>query len=149
MEYKKIEKRLRLPNLGELKKIFNFEIEKEENNFNQIRKEISEKLFDFSEKIIEPIIYGSDSFCSLFEENMITEEERERVFEIYKKIQSLKWENNLLLIRPDEIKSAKWIKKAWNLWKKELENELVIFCKKLSANWKTLKIKTEKTNYHI
>jgi hypothetical protein len=147
-KYKELQERFNLPQLNELKETFNFDIEQEENIFDQIRNEISDKLFTFTEKLIEPVIGGSDSFSCLFEQDMITEKDRNELFAIYKKIQVLKWENNMLTMKPDEKLTARWIQKAWDLWNSELEDNLAMLCKKLSTCWGNLKSENQKTYYH-
>ena len=137
-----------LPQLNDLKQTFRFEIEKEDEMFEQIRLEISERLFTFTEKLIEPIIGGSDSFCCMFEQDMINNKERNELFKIYRKIQVLKWENNLLTMKPDEERTMQWIRKAWSFWNNELESTLTSLCDKLSTSWEDLRLKNEKTDYH-
>lgn len=146
--YKRMQDLFGLPKLTDLRETFKFEIENEEEIFDQIRIEISDKLFTFTERIIEPIIAGSDSLCCLFEQNMITEEERVKMFELYKKIQALKWENNVLMLSPNEKETAKWIKKTWNFWNSEMEANLSSICRKLSFSWKGLKFENYKSHYH-
>ena len=147
-KYKKMQSKFQLPYFAELKETFNLEIDDNKEIFNDIRNEISEKIFAFTERIIEPLLYGSDSMTSILEAEMITEHERKKIFNLYKKIQHLKWRNNMLIIKPDEEEIAKWIKDIWNLWKNELEAELTNICKKLSISWKELKIENKKTNYY-
>ena len=146
--YKKMQERFKLPRLNELRDTFKFDIEKKDGMFDQIRLEISDRLFTFTEKIIEPIIAGSDSFCCLFEQNMLTDEERNDLFRVYKKIQVLKWENNLLITHPNEKEAMKWIRKTWNFWNNELENKIIKLCKKLSVGWECLEFENKETNYH-
>jgi hypothetical protein len=146
--YKKMQERFNLPQLKELKDTFKFEIENEDGIFDQIRNGISDRLFAFTEKIIEPIIAGSDSFCCLFEENMLTDNERNDLFRLYKKIQVLKWENNLLLTHPNDKETMKWIRKAWNFWNSELEDKIIKICKKFSVGWECLEIENKETTYH-
>ena len=147
-KYKKLQGRFKLPQLNELKATFKFEPVTDEGIFDQIRTEISEKMFNFTEKIIEPMITGSDLLCCMFEQNMVSTKEKETLFRLYRKIQVLKWENNLLMIKPNEIETAKWIRKAWEFWNTELEYELTSLCKKLSFDWDNLKIENRKTYYH-
>jgi hypothetical protein len=147
-KYRKLQEKFNLPQLNELKETFRFEIEKEDEMFDQIRVEMSDRLFTFTEKLIEPIIGGSDSFCCMFEQNMVTDRERNELFMIYKKIQVLKWENNLLTMKPDEERTVEWIMKAWSFWNNELECTLTKLCQKLSSSWGNLKLKNEKTSYH-
>ena len=105
-------------------------------------------MFTFTEKLIEPIIGGSDSFSCLFEQDMITDRERNRLFNIYKKMQVLKWENNMLAMKNDEKLAALWIQKAWTLWNDELEDNITVLCKKMSSCWGSLKLENQKTYYH-
>ena len=145
--YRKMQEKFNLPHLNDLKATFKFDLENFEN-IDQIRAEISDQLFAFTEKVIEHIIVGNESFCCLFEQDMVTEDERKRLFDLYKKVQVLKWENNLLTVKPSEKKTVEWIRKTWDLWNTDLESELTIICKKMSESWGDLHFKTEKTDYH-
>ncbi len=146
-KYRKMQEKFNLPKFNELKATFKFDSEDFEN-IDQLRMEISDQLFAFSEKVIEHIIAGNESFCCLFEQEMITSEERKTLFELYKKVQTLKWENNLLMVKPNEKQTVEWIRKTWDLWNNELEAEMTKICKKLSGGWSDLPFKSEKTQYH-
>lgn len=144
--YRRMQEKFNLPRLNELKQAFKFDVENLEN-IDQIRTEISDQLFTFTERVIEHLIVGNESFCCLFEQNMLEPDERKKLFEMYKKIQVLKWENNLLMIRPNDKKTGEWIRKTWELWSNELEAESTKICKKLSTGWSDLKFKSEKVQY--
>jgi hypothetical protein len=144
--YQKMQGKFNLPHINDLKETFKFNIEDLEN-IDQMRVEISDQLFSMTEKVIEHVIAGNDSFCCLFEQDMVNSGEKKKMFDLYKKIQVLKWENNLLMIKPDEKRTAEWIRNTWNLWNNELEEEVTKICKKLSDSWSDLRFKDEKTNY--
>ncbi|HLD83752.1 MAG TPA: hypothetical protein VI979_02775 [archaeon] len=146
--YKKFQTKFSLPHLTELKETFNFELEEEGELFEQIRTEISNRVFSFTERIIEPIIGDADSLSGFYEQGMITKEDKNRLFDLYKKLQVLKWKNNMLLMDPDEEDVAEWIRETWQFWNDDMKKELRSVCKKLSAGWKDLKFKSEATNYH-
>lgn len=146
--YRRVQEKFGLPHLKDLKGTFKFDIDNDQEIFDQIRHEMSERLFSFTERIIEPIIIGSESVCCLFEQSMVTKREKETLFELYKKIQVLKWENNLLILRPDEKQTLEWIRKTWDFWNNDLGEELSKTCKKLSESWKDLEFRDTKTNYH-
>jgi len=149
-KYKEIQKRFQLPRLDELQNTFRFEIHEEGRSdliLDQIRNEISEMVFSVSEKILEHILSGSDNICCMFEQGMITKKEYNEMFSLYKKIQALKWENNLLAIKYDEKRTIEWIKKIWKLWNSELEEKLMNICKKLAIGWEELKLKKEEMQY--
>lgn len=147
-QYRKMQDKFKLPQLNELKETFKFELEDNDKIFDQIRSEISERIFTFSEKIIEPVIAGSESYSCIFEQEMLSDKERQRLFDIYKKIQVLKWENNLLMLQPDEKRAAVWVKKTWEIWNDEIEDELSKVCRKLSRSWGDLKFKNDKPTYN-
>ncbi len=144
--YRRMQEKFNLPRLNELKQAFKFDVENLEN-IDQIRTEISDQLFTFTERVIEHLIVGNDSFCCLFEQDMIQSDERKKLFELYKKIQVLKWENNLLMIKPNERKTGEWIRKTWEFWNTELEAESTKICRKMSVGWSDLRFKSEKIQY--
>lgn len=146
--YRRVQEKFGLPHLNELKETFKFDIDNDQEIFDQIRHEMSERLFSFTERIIEPIIAGSESICCLFEQNMVSNREKELLFELYKKMQVLKWENNLLILKPDEKQTLEWIRKSWDFWNNDLGEELSKMCKKLSESWKELEFREARTNYH-
>ncbi|MBI4170258.1 MAG: hypothetical protein HY514_01065 [Candidatus Aenigmarchaeota archaeon] len=147
-QYKKVQDKFKLPHLQELKDAFKFEIDNGDKLIDHIRIEISDRLFSFTERVIEPIIGGAETFSCLFEQDMITEREREKLFALYKRIQVLKWENNLLSVKPDEKMTAEWIKKTWDFWNNELGEELATLCRSMSDSWNGMTFKDEKTVYH-
>ncbi len=147
-KYHKMQERYGLPKLTELKEMFKVDFENEEKGLDSIRHELSEKLFAFSERIIEPIIGCADTYSCLFEQNMISDQERYKMFELYKKIQALKWENNMLILKPDEQNTARWIAKTWQFWQNDLSAELMKTCKNISVKWDELSTESSKTNYH-
>ena len=147
-KYRKMQMRLQLPQLNELRDTFKFEIEDNEKIFDSIRSEISERLFMFTEKVIEPLIGEPDSFSAMLEQNMLDNASKKRLFDVYRKIQVLKWENNILMIKPDDARTAQWIRKTWQLWNEEIEKNLTGVCAQLSSGWQDLEFKKETTSYH-
>jgi hypothetical protein len=147
-KYRRAQEKFGLPDIQILKEKFNIEIKSDEKFFDQIRNEVSESVFNISERILEPLVGQPESFCCLFEQDMVTDEERMKLFELYRKIQVLKWENNTLMLHPDEKKIIEWIAKMWDFWNNELEGDITNVCKKLSVGWQNLSFSKEKTYYH-
>src|SRR3989338_4335317 len=113
-EYKKIQERYGLPQLDKLQKIFQFDLD-EFSNLHEVRAEISHKLFDFSENIVEPLIWCNQQ-CHAVERDMMNSQEYTELFQLYRKMQSLRWRNHLLKLKPDEKENARWIKDMWSFW---------------------------------
>ena len=63
-KYRRMQDKFQLPHFNELASTFKIELETDEQLFDQIRMEMSERLFSFTERIIEPIISGGDAFSA-------------------------------------------------------------------------------------
>jgi len=144
-EYQRMQERYKLPQLDHLQSVFQFELE-ECNNIDNIRDEISDRLFDFTERVIEPLIWSMHN-CHMIERDMLNNDESSELFAIYKKIQSLRWKNNLLAIRPDATGTAEWIRDMWEFWR-GFEGRAATLCMKFSKGWETLHFKETTTDYH-
>ena len=144
-EYQRMQERYKLPQLDRLQSVFQFELD-ECNNIDNIRDEISDRLFDFTERVIEPLIWSTHN-CHMIERDMLNNEESSELFTIYRKIQSLRWKNNLLAIRPDAVGTAEWIRDMWDFWR-GFEGRAVNLCTKFSDGWETLRFKETTTDYH-
>ena len=106
-KYNSLQTEMNLPKLDDLQKTFNLDLDFFEDSIvDHVRDEVADAIFDFSEKIIEPLITG-ENFCCEFEQKMLNKKELDDIFDLYKKIQSLKWENNILSIKNNEKKSKK------------------------------------------
>jgi len=144
-EYKKIQGKFDLPQLEHLGRVFQFNLD-EFSDIDEIRDEISDKLFDFVERVVEPLLW-SGHHSHIIERDMLTKKESAELFELYKKIQSLRWRNNLLMIKPRKEETAKWIKKSWDFWN-ELEHKMGKMCNKFSTGWEELRFKKETVDYN-
>ena len=140
-----MQERFRLPHLNRLQSIFQFELE-ECNNLDGIRDEISDRLFEFTERVIEPLIW-SGHHCHMIERDMLNHEEATELFEIYKKIQALRWKNNLLAIKPNPEGTAQWIRDMWEFWR-GFEGRAASLCTKFSKGWGSLCFRETPTDYH-
>jgi hypothetical protein len=142
--YRKVQERFGLPHLGKLQAVFQLEIDDLED-IHQLRADLSAKLFDFTETIIEPLIW-CNSHCHAIERGMLSPEENAKLFKLYKHVQALKWKNNFLKIKPDSNASAQWLVELWDFWQ-EFEPFVTKLCIKFSKGWKNLKIKSEPVEY--
>lgn len=143
--YKRLQQKFGLPHLEKLQSAFQFEID-DEADLDDIRNEISGKLFDFSERVIEPLLW-SVHYRHIIERNMLAAHETRSLFELYKQIQAFRWRNNLLLLRPDEDATARLILDLWIFWKRfgDVAGEV---CVKFSKGWANLNFKETVAEYH-
>jgi hypothetical protein len=142
--YKKIQERFGLPHLDKLQNVFQLEIEPE-CNLDEIRNEISGRLFDFTERVVEPLLW-SNHHSHIVEREMLDADEGRKLFELYKEIQALRWRNNLLSIKQDPDGTAQWIHDLWAFWRR-FEGVTTGLCVKFSDGWRTLRFKEVKAEY--
>ena len=148
-KYKKLQPLYSLPKFSDLENAFRLELNDSNQIMSQIRNDMSEKIFSLTERIIEPLIgIGYENFSGVLEQVMVDKSQKMRLFDIYKKVQQLKWENTRLMINSNEKSSAIWIKNTWNLWDKEFESEIKNLCKRMSIAWEKFEISEEKPTYH-
>ncbi|MBI2583074.1 MAG: hypothetical protein HYW25_00265 [Candidatus Aenigmarchaeota archaeon] len=142
--YRKAQTRLGLPHFEQLQSVFQLDIE-EGDDIHDIRNEISSRLFDFTERVIEPLLW-SNHHSNMIEREMIADIEAGKIFEVYREIQSLRWRNNLLTIKADERSTMEWIRDLWRFWK-DFEPLIEDLCIKFSEGWKNLRFKEISTEY--
>jgi hypothetical protein len=116
---------------------------------DQMRTEMSDKLFDFTEKIIEPLLGNPENLCCMFEQGMMDRDDMKELFSIYKKVQELKWKHNLLILTNDKKGTEEWIKSTWKLWTEDIQQKLIRLCEKLSDGWAKVNFTDAKTDYHL
>jgi len=143
--YRKAQSRFGLPHFEKLQNIFQFSVE-DEDDIHDVRNEISNRLFDFTERVIEPLLWASHN-SNIIEREMMNDGEVRRLFEVYKEIQSLRWRNNFLSIKADEDSTMEWIRDLWGFWK-TFEPLTEKLCIKFSDGWKNLRFTEVATEYH-
>ncbi len=126
----------------------NFKIKVEGGNIMEsVRIAVSDKLDQVAHDMIEPIIGSSESYCCYFEKRMLTEAERDRMFEIYRQLMALIWSSNKIAVDFSEKNSAEWLSKVYADWEK-LKPVITAMFSKLADGWQKYKKPTEETSYH-
>ncbi|MBI5332129.1 MAG: hypothetical protein HZB65_01005 [Candidatus Aenigmarchaeota archaeon] len=143
-EYKKLQARFDLPELESLNNVFQFD--KDISNIEDMRNEMTNRLFEFSENVVEPLLW-CNNHCHMIERDMLLNEENTTLFDIYKQVQSFKWRNHLLSLKPNKQDSLCLIKDLWTFWN-AFEPGMSKICRRFSAAWTNLKFKNENVGYH-
>ncbi|MBI4015501.1 MAG: hypothetical protein HY362_02170 [Candidatus Aenigmarchaeota archaeon] len=126
----------------------NFRVKLENGGLvEQVRHSVSEKLDNVSHSLIEPIIGPGESYCCWFERKMITDTDRDELFNIYRQLQALIWRSNKISITESEKDFAEWLIRVEKEWE-GLRPALEKFCMKLEEGWLKYKKPIESTSYH-
>lgn len=134
--YKKLAQKHGLPGFKELDN--EFEIGSlEESNFplRDVRKKMAEKLDLLGEILGQILQPNPDSIVDMYECKYFEDNEKDKVFALYKDIQILLRENLLCAIRADQKKDAEWIKAVHDSWK-DLKQKSLPFIEMLKSTWK-------------
>ena len=102
-EYKRFQTKFDLPELKRLDSVFQFD--KDVSDVDGMRNEMTNRLFEFSENVVEPLLW-CNNHCHMIERDMLLADEGIKLFDIYKQVQSFKWRNNLLVLKPNKHESA-------------------------------------------
>jgi hypothetical protein len=148
-EWKQIkEKYSELPDWKWITHNFKLSVEEDVLLIQQVRFAISEKINYIAHTIIEPFISGMESYRTWIERKMVTKQERDEMFEFYKKLKILTWESTKLAMETtDEKKIAEWIIKLSKEWD-ELTKYTTKICDKMIDGWKEHEKSEASTMYH-
>ena len=110
-EYNKLKKKFSLPEFEKLD--FDFEItaieEPQKFLLRNIRRKIMEKL-DYFTKIIEDMLQAEPMLPNVYECRFFTDEEKVKIFDLYKNLMRINREGMLLMIDDGEEADAQFIK---------------------------------------
>ena len=138
-EYKKIQKKFKLPSFEELNKDFYIEkIEIDETDYlvREIKKSIGDKYFNylrFIENILNPT---SGSMFVLSMVKSISPENRSKLVEIYKRMSKAELDFIQRDLEFSEQKDAEYVKEFFNLWQ-QVKKELLEIVNSVEARWET------------
>ncbi len=145
-EYAKLRKKYKkLPSWEWIEKNFHFKPE-DGLIIEQVKRNMFEKLEAIAEDM-ESLISVGESIESFFERKMLTQQERERLFETYKILKSLIWSCNRISIECNEKQHADWIVSTKEQWER-LKPDIAKFCEKLAEGWKNYRKPEAETSYH-
>jgi len=147
-EYDKLRKKYKLPKLEDMQKEFLFRIEdiSPEPGMPHIHSVVYEinKLLGAVARDTSSLLTAG-SFCCMHEIKTFSRSEKERSFELYKKVQKLIWKSRVDLLTGEEA-CAKWILNVWKEWK-HIKKETLWFNKKMYGAWAHFKEYEEDLKY--
>ena len=135
-EYKKLEKKYKLPNFEKLDKEFEIStLETDEFLIRNIRRRINNKLTFFTQIFDSVLFPNPNSLISIHESKSFLEEEKNKMMKFYNKLMILERTSILFDVDPDDKKEAQYINKLFKEWSgiKEKTNKLV---EKMKSSWK-------------
>jgi len=143
--YNKLKERYSLPDFEALNKEFEIStIENEDFLLREIRKKIADKIntmCGFFEGLLSP-----DNIAAIYEYKAFDDNERKKVFELYKKLKVLEKLSLELSLNPYEEKHAEFINDFFNSWEK-IKDEIITIIRKIKAFWEKKSTKKDNEEY--
>jgi len=142
-KYEELADKYKLPSFDSLNKDFEIStIEETEFLLREIRRKIIEKLENYI-KLLEGILHPEAGICDMYECGAFSDEEKNKLFELYKKIMFLNRFSAETSIDEDDSKSSNFIKKAFEQLN-NIKKELLPMIKRMKEGWlEEKKVKTE------
>jgi len=132
--YNKLKEKYSLPDFDELNNEFELStIECEEFLLRKIRKKIADKISAMCE-FLEGLLSPDTTMANLYEYKAFDDDERKKIFELYKRLKVLEKLALELLLNHDDEKDAKFIKDVFSSWD-EIRNEMTTIIKKIKDFW--------------
>ena len=145
-EYNKFCEKYSLPSFEELDNAFEVScVEHKEFLLREARRKIAERL-EIVAKFLEELLQPDQTLANLHECRKITEDDKKRIFDLYRKLMMLcRYSFELDLVCSEE-KDASFIKDVFKEWK-ELKNEILDYVKKAEESWKDVEFTEEELEY--
>jgi len=147
-KYLKIQaKHPKLPEWDWLNRNFRLKVEEDGHVLEHVRASVVEKLDVLARSTIEPIIAGGESYCCYFERRMLTEVQKDEMFDIYRRLQALLWRSNALSVDFSEKAMAEWLADV-RVEMERIKPRMLAICGRLSDGWLSYKKQPTETAYH-
>ncbi|MFH0829990.1 MAG: hypothetical protein V1887_02405 [Candidatus Aenigmatarchaeota archaeon] len=141
------EKYPHIPEWDWLNKNFRLKLEEDTHLLEQVRASVSEKLDVLARSTIEPILAGGESYCCYFERKMLTDVQKEELWDIYRQLQALLWRSNALSVDFSDKETANWLSDVKGTMER-VKPRMLAICGRLADGWTKYKRETAETAYH-
>lgn len=132
--YEELTKKHSLPKFEELDYEFDIASIEDKKVLRAIRRKMSEKLEQYA-KLMEDLIQPDGTFSSLYEVKDFTEDDKNNLLSLFKKMMVFYKESIKLNLNFSEEEDVNFIKRLLAFWK-EIKPQLALIIDKLSENWK-------------
>lgn len=141
--YQSLAKRYKLPSFDSINDEFEIStIEEKAFLLREIRRKMTERI-ELYTKILNGLLQPEAVLSDMYECRIFTDEEKEGIFDVYKRLMFLNRLSIDTAIDEDDKRTSKFINDVWKEWPK-LKKKFSGFVKKMKDGWlKETKIKEE------
>lgn len=145
-KYEELQKKYKLPSYNEIDSGFEISCIEDSEKFllRIIRRKIAEKL-EIYDKIIDAILIPESNLTSLYECQILTDEEKRKLYLLSKKLMYFDRFSIETSVDETDKKTADFINEFWKEWP-SIKKKISEIIKKLKQGWtKEIKLKEEKS----
>ncbi len=145
-QYELLRKKRGLPAFAELDSEFEISsIESEGFLLREIRRKIIDKVHEVS-AMAEEAMHPDTNLADMYESRVFNESEKQRLFELYKRLMAASRQSSELAIESSDRLEASFINAFYLEWK-SIKPELLKFARKLREAWQKETDEAEKAGY--
>jgi len=135
-KYDQLKKKYKLPDFKSLDSEFEISsIEKSNYLLRAIISEIIENINNYSKLLQEILNPDTSSLTSMHEYRSLNDEEKDKIYNLYKKLMIIERSSMLLKLNQNEKKEAEFISNVLKEWS-NIKKELSYFIGKIEDSWK-------------
>ncbi|HDM43607.1 hypothetical protein DRJ19_04970 [Candidatus Woesearchaeota archaeon] len=132
--YQKFKRKYNLPDFDDIDNEFEIStIEEEHFLLREIRRKMHDKLSTLS-KFLKQILFPEADIIDMHESRTFTDEEREKIYSLFRTILYLLRQNMLTALDESDQKTADYIKLVWQKWK-TIKKESKWIIEKSAKSW--------------
>jgi len=145
-KYEELKKKYSLPDFEELNKEFEIStIEHEDFLLREIRKKIADKINTMCE-FFEDLLSPDNTMANLYEYKAFDDDERKKIFKLYKRVKVLEKLSLELSLNSDEANESEFINNFFNSWNK-IKSEIITIIRKIKVFWEKESAKKDSEEY--
>jgi hypothetical protein len=148
--YGKLRKKYQLPVFEDLIREFPVKLENPDLVLYDIIEKICDDMCDRTQTL-EPIIFaGSSGDPSILYETNMLKDKRDKTFELFKKLMSIRWRGEKVKNSAKENEMAEFVKTVHDEWINKLKKTFLEICELFEKKWKEAKLRESSTDlmYH-
>ena len=149
-KYETLRKKYQLPTFDNLIREFQVKLDNPDLVLYDIIQKICDDICD-SVQTLESILFAGSSVdpSTLYEANML-KDKRNKIFELFKELMSIRWKGERVKINGKENEMAEFVKTVHKRWTNELKKSFMEICELLEKKWKNVELRKSPTDlmYH-
>ncbi len=149
-KYEKLRKKYQLPLFENIIREFPVKLDSPDLILHDITEKICEEISNRVQTLESIIFVGSSSEPSTLYETSMMKDKKDKLFELYKELMSIRWRGEKVKNIAKEEKMADFVKTIYDEWVNKIKKKFIEICEIFEKKWKDVKLREDSTSlmYH-